>query len=73
MIQKGTRPFSAGLEPILAAENLPKITLDKNFRNTREENYQKAIEHEKMEKEKLQREIEEMKNKLSELTPIQVN
>jgi hypothetical protein len=31
------------------------------------------MEREKMEKEKYQREIEETKQKLSELTPIQVN
>ena len=45
---------------------MPKITLDKNFQKTREENYQKDIEHERMEKEKLQRENEEIKNKLSQ-------
>jgi uncharacterized protein YcsI (UPF0317 family) len=44
----------------------------------REENYQKAIELEKIEKEKYQRKIEEMEKKLSGLAPnasssIQVN
>ena len=47
---------------------MPKITLDKNFQKTREKNYQKDIEHERIENEKLQRENEEIKNKLSQLT-----
>ena len=54
-IKKNPRPISA--------DNLPKITLDKNFQKTREENYQKNIEHERMEKEKLQRENDKMKQK----------
>jgi hypothetical protein len=45
---------------------LPKITLDRNFQKKREENSQKDIEHERIEKEKLQRENEEIKNKLSQ-------
>ena len=51
---KNPRPFSA--------ENLPqKIPIDKNFQKTREENYQKVIEREKMEKENHQKEIERQK------------
>jgi len=61
--QKGTRPFSADLTKVSHSDLLKE----------REENYRKAMEREKMEKEKYQREIEETKQKLSELTPIQVN
>ena len=63
MIRKGTRPFSADLTKVSHLDLLKE----------REENYKKAIERERIDKEKLQRENEEMKNKLSELTPIQVN
>ena len=58
--------------------------MDENFQKKREENYQKNIERERiekenyqkesererMEKEKLQRENEEMKNKLSQLSTL---
>ncbi len=53
--------------------------MDENFKNKREENYQKnierermekEIERERMEKEKLQRENEEMKNKLFQLSTL---
>jgi len=46
---------------------LPKITLDKDFQKRRQENYLKQIERERMEKEELQRENEEMKRQLSKL------
>jgi hypothetical protein len=48
---KNSRSFSA--------ENLPKTFLDENF--------QKEIEREREEKERLQRENDEMKNKLAQL------
>ncbi len=58
--------------PISAAD-LPKTTLDKGFQEKRQENCQKDVEREKMEmllkleKEKYQREIDEMKKQLSKL------
>ena len=59
--------------PISAADNLPKTTLDKDFQKKRQENYLKDIERDKkemllkLENEKYQREIEEMKKQLSKL------
>ena len=58
--------------PISAAD-LPKTTLDKDFQKKRQENYLKDIERDKkemllkLENEKYQREIEEMKKQLSKL------
>ena len=58
--------------PISAAD-LPKTTLNKNFQEKRQENYQKDIERDKkemllkLENEKYQRENEEMKKQLSKL------
>ena len=51
----------------MSAADLPKITLDKDFQKRRQENYLKQIERERMEKEELQRENEEMKRQLSKL------
>ena len=53
---------------------MPKTTLNKNFQEKRQENYQKDIERDKkemllkLENEKYQREIDEMKKQLSKLT-----
>ncbi len=46
---------------------MPKTILDKDFQKRRQENYLKQIERERMEKEKLQRENDEMKRQLSKL------
>ena len=52
---------------------MPKTTLDKDFKKKRQENYLKDIERDKkemllkLENEKYQREIEEMKKQLSKL------
>ncbi len=52
---------------------MPKTTLNKNFQEKRQENYQKDVERDKkemllkLENEKYQREIDEMKKQLSKL------
>ncbi len=52
---------------------MPKTTLNKNFQEKRQENYQKDVERDKkemllkLENEKYQREIEEMKKQLFKL------
>jgi hypothetical protein len=61
--------------PISAAD-LPKTTLNKNFQEKRQENYQKDVERDKkemllkLENEKYQRENEEMKRQLSKLATV---
>jgi hypothetical protein len=47
--------------------------LDENFKKTRQENYEKNIERERMEKENYKQEIEETKKKFIPSSTLTVN